>query len=169
MAADDRIPASFEEVFDEVFPRAYQLAYRILGSVQAAEDAAAEALARTYLHWNEVRELPHRDAWVLRVAANVAIDAVRRRPALVPPPEVASSHEELVDLRLALAAALRSLPKRQRQAVVLRYLADLPAADVATVLHISQGSVKLHVHRGLKALRQRLGSTFPEVLRGADA
>lgn len=72
-------------------------------------------------------------------------------------------------LRVALAAALRSLPPRQRQAVALQYLCDLPAADVAQALGISPGGVKTHVHRGLAALRARLGSSVPEVIPGADA
>jgi RNA polymerase sigma-70 factor, ECF subfamily len=164
MSTAPALPAAFADVFDEVFLRAYGLAYRMLGHVAASEDVAAEAMARAFLHWEKVRELPHRDAWVLRVTANLAIDALRRRPVELPSRQPGRSPEELVDLRLALAAALRSLPKRQRQAIVLRYLADLPSAEVATVLHISPGSVKLHIHRGLKALRERLGSTLPEVL-----
>lgn len=161
-----QIPAKFEDAFEELFPRAYRVAYRILGQVEAAEDAAAEALARTFLHWSKVRDLPYREAWVARVAGNLALDALRRQPTRkVGLEEVGSSSpQEVVDLRLALTAALLALPRRQRQAVVLRYLADLPQDEVASVLHISTGSVKLHVHRGLVRLRSLLGPNFSEVL-----
>ena len=56
-------------------------------------------------------------------------------------------------LRIALVAALGSLPRRQRQAVALRYLGDLSDGEVAVALGISVGSVKTHIHRGLGALR----------------
>lgn len=160
-------PTSFEDAFHELFPRAYQVAYRLLGQAEAAEDVAAEALARTYRHWPRLKDLPYREAWVAKVAANLSIDGLRRRPPaewLPRPTSPSSSPEDTVDLRLALAAALSALPKRQRQAVALRYLVDLPAADVAQVLRISSGSVKRHVHRGLSTLRSRLGPGLSEVL-----
>jgi RNA polymerase sigma factor (sigma-70 family) len=163
----------FDAAFDDLFPRAYRLAYRILGQADVAEDVAAEALARACARWSRVSRLEHRDAWVLRVTTNVALDVLRRRP---PRPDrlaatVGAGRDAVqdVDLRLALAPALRSLPRRQRQAIVLRYLADLPADEVARVLRISPGSVKVHVHRGLCALRAMLGPTFGEVNPLVDA
>ena len=160
----------FDAAFDELFPRAYRLAYRLLGQVEAAEDVAAEALARAFARWSKIADLDHREAWVLRVTTNLAIDILRRRPpaelaAAGAPGRPVGDSERDVDLRLVLASALRSLPKRQRQAIVLRYLADLPADEVARVLQISDGSVKVHVHRGLRALRAALGPTFGEVHR----
>ena len=163
---------SFEEAFDELFPRAYRLARRLLGDAAAAEDIAAEALARAYARWSRVGSLPWRDGWVLRVASNLAIDVLRRQAA-APEPALAHSasafafagpEDDLVALRLALAAALPRLPKRQRQAVTLRYLAGLTDAEVAEALGISAGSVKTHIHRGLAALRGRLGPGFEEVV-----
>jgi RNA polymerase sigma factor (sigma-70 family) len=62
--------------------------------------------------------------------------------------------------RLALAQALRRLPRRQRDVVVLRYLADLSEADVAESLGVSAGSVKQHAHRAVNALRRALGPGF---------
>ena len=146
---------AFEEAFDSLFPRARRLAYRILGDASAAEDVAAEALARTCLRWTKLRDLPWRDAWVLRVATNLALDvAKRRRPALAPPDPTNDTDEAV--LRLALVEALHALPKRQRQVLALRFLSDLSEADVAASLGISAGSVKTHTSRGLASLRQRL-------------
>jgi RNA polymerase sigma-70 factor (ECF subfamily) len=159
---------TFEGSFDDLFARAYRLTFRVVGHAETAEDIAAEALARAFAHWPRISGLAHRDAWVLRVATNLALDALRRK---VPgPPVLGASGEpdETVVLRLALGAARRSLPRRQRQAVALRYLADLSADEVAEALRISPGSVKTHVHRGLDALRSRLGSSFSEVIPGAD-
>ena len=148
----------FENAFDELFPRAFRLARGILGDAAAAEDVAAEALARAYARWARVADLPWRDGWVLRVAANLAIDAVRRGRRPVPVPTSApSAEDEAVVLRLALSAALRALPRRQRQAVALHYLGGLSDGEVAATLGISTGSVKTHISRGVAALRARLG------------
>jgi RNA polymerase sigma factor (sigma-70 family) len=124
---EDRRHADFHGVFVELYPRARQLASRVLGQGSDAEDVANETMARAFLHWHKLRDLPHRDAWVLRVAANLAVDAVRRRSVAdrLVAARPNSSSEEIVDLRLALAAAVRSLPRRQRETVVLRYLANL--------------------------------------------
>jgi RNA polymerase sigma-70 factor (ECF subfamily) len=161
----------FDEAFDELFPQAFRLAYRLIGHVQTAEDVAAEALARAFYRWTTVSRLQYRDAWVMRVTANLAIDVLRRRrrTAALPTEHAATPSEEIVDLRLALGAALQSLPRRQRQAIALQYLADLSPADVATVLHISPGSVKTHVHRGLTSLRARLGQSLTEVIPNVDS
>ncbi|MBV9041360.1 MAG: hypothetical protein JOZ68_10160, partial [Acidimicrobiia bacterium] len=71
--------SDFDECFRALYPRARSVAYRILGSRPAAEDAAAEAFTRALVAWRRVRSLPYRDAWILRVSANVAIDVRRRR------------------------------------------------------------------------------------------
>src|SRR5947209_14839205 len=76
---DDGEKGDFDGAFRDLFHPAFGVAYRILGNVADAEDAAAEALARALLRWRKVGPLPYRDAWVMRVAANVAIDTVRRR------------------------------------------------------------------------------------------
>jgi RNA polymerase sigma-70 factor (sigma-E family) len=157
------VTGGFEEAFDELYGRAFGLARRLLGDAAAAEDVAAEALARAYSHWTRLEGLPHRDGWVLRVTANLAIDHLRRKsPAITP--QQASGAEDAVALRLALAAALALLPRRQRQAVSLRYLGDLSDSSVASALGISPGSVKTHVHRGLAALRATMGRDLEELV-----
>ena len=163
-----REDGSFEAAFDELFPRAVRLATRLLGDRAAAEDVAAEALARAYARWPKVGGLPYRDGWVLKVATNLAIDRLRRRPLnLTPPP--AEVFEDAVHVRLALTAALLTLAPRQRQAVALRYLGGLSDKEVALALGISLGSVKTHIHRGLNGLRSRLGAGLEEVVPvGAD-
>ena len=155
---DSEFDASFAAAFDDLYPVAVRLAARIVGDQASAEDVAAEALARTYARWAKVSTLPYRDAWVLRVTGNLAIDTVRRRR---PSPAVAlaDSFEDATALRLALASALAKLPGRQREAVVLRYLAGYSEAEVSAALGISANSVKTHAQRGLTALRARMRDT----------
>ena len=153
----------FEAAYRELFPRAATLAWRLLGNRTAAEDVAAEALARTYAHWHKVRNLPHRDGWVLRVATNLAIDTARKRPVVVERPSIEPlDAAEAATLRLALLGALRTLPKQQRHAIALRYLTGLPEGEVADVLGVSAGTASTHLRRGLDALRRRLGKDFRE-------
>lgn len=154
--------AQFEAAFPGLFVSAYRVAYRVLGHAAEAEDAAAEALARTFRAWRRVGELPYRDAWVSRVAANVAIDRVRRRKGPFPGPDVVEDFADVATLRLALTAALLALPRRQRQVVALRFLGGFSEADVAGSLGLSLNSVKKHTQRGTSALRARLGADWQE-------
>ncbi len=158
----------FEAAFDELFPKAQRLARRITGSAASAEDVAAEAMARAYARWRKVRKMGHRDAWVLRVATNLAIDRVRRTRPEAEHVETADATDDVIAVRMTLAAALAQLPRRQREAVVLRHLIGYSEADTAEALGVSAGTVKTHVHRGLAALRERLGTIFEEVDVVAD-
>jgi len=144
---------SFEEEFDHLYRLAYRVSFRLLGDRAAAEDAAQEALARAYVRWRRVEG--YAAAWVSRVATNLALDLHRqtRRAALMPAPEQAGVDAYAVQ-RLDLRRVISELPRRQRQVVVLRYLADLSEEDAANAMGCSVGTVKQHAHRGLERLRR---------------
>ena len=144
--------ADFDTAFRELFPKARRVARRIVHDPSTAEDVAADALSRAYDRWEVVRALPHRDAWVLRVAHNLAVNAVRRRTVLVRLPDVAPLDDE-VTWHLALAAALATLPHRQRQVVVLRHFAGMSELEIGRWLGLTHGTVKTHLRRGQHALR----------------
>jgi RNA polymerase sigma-70 factor (sigma-E family) len=150
------LPRSFELAFADLYRLAYRVGYRILGDRTEAEDIAQETLARATLRWTRLHERP--EGWVSRVASNLAIDRYRHRRR---EPRFASGPVGIVDDRTVersdLVAALRRLPRRQREVVVLRYLADFSEADVAAALGCSVGTVKTHGSRGLSALRRHLG------------
>jgi RNA polymerase sigma-70 factor (sigma-E family) len=154
---------AFEDCFDALFPKAFALAQRIVGQPQAAEDVAAEALTRLYARWPRLRAAEYRDAWVMKVAGNLAIDVIRsRRPDPVGVGAPTDPHDQAA-LRLSLAASLGGLPRRQRQAIALRYFGDMTEDEVARSLGVSTGAVKSHIHRGLRTLRARLGDSIEEV------
>ncbi len=147
----------FEDRFDDLAAVAYRVVYRLLGDRQDAEDLAQEALTRAYQRWRRVRG--HAEPWVARVAANLALDAIRRgkrRPVVADHglAERAAPAGEPVVERVDLVRVLQALPRRQREVVVLRHLADLSEVDTARELGISVGSVKQHASRGLAALRE---------------
>lgn len=154
------VPAGFDEAYVALFARAERVAGRILADAADAEDVAAETLSRALVRWHRIDGFP--EAWVTRVATNLAIDRVRRRP---PGPErrVEPAFEDELSTRLDLSAALRTLAPRQRQALALHYLVGLPDDEVAAVLGVRTATVKTHLHRGLEALRRRQATTPEEV------
>jgi RNA polymerase sigma-70 factor (sigma-E family) len=154
---------SYDERFDRLATLAYRVAFRVLGDRGDAEEVAQETLARAFLRWRRIAG--HDEAWVTRVATNEALGRWRkRRPtvALLDEPTATGGpgrgHDSTTVERMELAAALSRLPRRQRQVVALRYLADLPEAEVARLLHTSVGSVKQHTHRGVGRLRAELSA-----------
>lgn len=158
----------FEQWFRTTLDRVRRAARRVVGSEAEADDIAAEAFARALVRWASVRDLPHRDAWVVRVASNLAIDAVRarsRRERILIVQRAAEAVGDTADAsaeRVALAIALGGLPRRQREVITLRYLVGLPEAEVAAVLGVSSNTVKTHLSRALATLRDRLGTSWEE-------
>jgi len=147
--------ADFDERFGELSALSYQVAFRILGDRADAQDVAQEALARAYARWGRVRD--HAVPWVVRVSANLAIGVWRCRGRTVPGAGRDSDDHAAAALeRVALVGALARLPRRQRQVVALRFLADRSEAAVAAELGCSVGTVKQHTHRALAALRRAL-------------
>jgi RNA polymerase sigma-70 factor (sigma-E family) len=149
---------TYDERFAELASLSYRIAYRMSGSREESRDIAQEAMARAYARWPKVRDAA--PGWVSRVTTNLTLDLLRkrRRPQL-PGGEPARDLANAVVRRAELVEALRPLPRRQRDVVVLRYLADLSEADVARSLGCSVGTVKQHAHRGLAALRASLDPT----------
>lgn len=155
--------ADFDNQFDTLAAIAHRVAFRITGSREEARDITQETLTRAFTHWGRTRR--HPEPWVAHVASNLAIDLLRRRsrtPAI--DPTTIDNLGQSTFERLDLMDALRRLPRRQREVVVLRYLADLPEVAVAKELHLSIGSVKQHGFRGLAALRAQLTPTMPTSL-----
>jgi RNA polymerase sigma factor (sigma-70 family) len=145
----------FDEQFPGLFRLSFAVAYRLLGREGDCEGIAQEAMVRTLVRWPRVKE--HAEGFVCRVSTNLAVDAMRRRGRQS---DWSSSKPDLIetaspdrDAAIDLATALRRLPRRQREVVACRYLADLTDEQIAAQLGISLGAVKKHAARGLAALR----------------
>ena len=147
------LATSFEEAFERLRRAAYRAAYRLLGERAAAEDVAAEALARAYARWSSVCD--HAEPWVITVATNLSLDVGRRRATATNRQRLLTDEpaDDQVERRLDLQAALRALPRRQREVVVLRFLGDLSEQATAAALALDVGTVKSHAARGLSRLR----------------
>jgi RNA polymerase sigma-70 factor (ECF subfamily) len=123
-----------------------------------AEDVAQEAMMVAFRRWSEIRELAHPEAYVRRACANLAVSQVRRRLAEARAISRTSGRDTVVHTREHddFWRLVRSLPRRQAQVVALHYVFDLPVAEVARTLEVSEGSVKVHLSRARHALAQRL-------------
>ena len=154
---------SFVAHFDELYRVGYRASFAVLGSRADAEECAQEACARALVRWRRVQG--HATAWVARVATNQALDRARRQvradraaPRLVVVDGRSDmDRAELAERRRDLVEALNALPRKQREMVVLRYLADLSEQQTADALHCSIGTVKSSTARGLEKLRLHLG------------
>jgi RNA polymerase sigma-70 factor (sigma-E family) len=143
-----------------------RLAALVLGDVGLSEQVVQDAFVKLQLRWGGLRQLDRAPAYLRSCVLNGARSQLRRhkvrdrheaRRTVAPPadtPEAstlaAADHERIV-------AALRRLPDRQREALALRYLLDLPEAEIAAAMGVSAGSVKTHLHRGLASLAHLLG------------
>ena len=160
--AGTRLPASFAAAFPILYPKAYRASYRLLGNRQEAEDVAQEACARACIHWTKITRKADPAPWVVRVATNLAIEQWRRRRRAARHGSTETIVLEPADARrVDLHRALETLPKRQRDTVVLRYVVDLSEAETAEALGCAPGTVKSHAARGLTALRVALGESEP--------
>jgi RNA polymerase sigma-70 factor (sigma-E family) len=142
-----------------------RLAVVMLGNRQAAEDVVQEAFCALYRHWGRLAE-PDRALFYVRASVlNGCRSELRarlrnaRRTARVLPDSVASAEDLalIADEHREVLAALRRLPDRQREALVLRYFADLGEPEIARSMGITEGTVKSTTSRALAALARLLG------------
>ncbi|HXF71029.1 MAG TPA: sigma-70 family RNA polymerase sigma factor [Actinomycetota bacterium] len=165
-----RIEPEFERLYEREFQAVYRAVYLLTGDRAAAEDSTQEAFARCLERWNRLGDKPWVAGWVTTTALNHVRRSLRRRFAFLrlPPESSASSSDpaparlesavapgpEAGDASLDLWRAVRQLPSRQQQAVVLHYAMDLPLAEVAEAMRVSQGAVKAHLARARETLRE---------------
>lgn len=134
--------------------------YRFLASLVGpldAEDSFQETFLAALRAYPRLPPETNLDAWVLTIARRKAIDVERaRRRAPVPHPDagesVAGAARERADHDLW--PAVRRLPRKQRAAVVLRFVNDLSHREIAEILESSEAAARRNLHEGLKALRE---------------
>jgi RNA polymerase sigma-70 factor, ECF subfamily len=144
-----------------MLPAARRCARGFAGEGIDEDDAIAEAFARAFVRWRDVSAKPHRDAWLLRVLINQLVDQSRRARLPLPSSRGRPYDEaDAVSSRVTLAHALRRLPRRQREVLALRYVADLTEAQVSDVLGISSNTVKRHLSRAASGMRSILGPNW---------
>jgi RNA polymerase sigma-70 factor (sigma-E family) len=142
-----------------------RLAYVMLGDRAAAEDVVQEAFGGLYRRWDQLLDADRALQYVRSSVLNGCRSALRRRraqgiqaahqPAAVSAETAALASEE----RREVMRALRRLPDRQREVLVLRFYLDQPEAAIAQAMGISQSTVRSTAHRALAALGRLLKET----------
>ena len=139
-------------------------AYLMVGDLHEAEDLVQETLFKVASKWPRVYRMDNPLAYTRRILVNLVLHGSSKRSRnraelkATPPAETAST-AALLDIHDELFDALAALPPRQRAALVLRYLLDLPEAEVAAAMRCSLGTVKSSTSRGLQRLEQTLRPT----------
>ncbi|MGI5493364.1 SigE family RNA polymerase sigma factor [Microtetraspora malaysiensis] len=140
-----------------------RFAFLLVGGQETAEDVVQDAFAAVHRRWGRLADrdqlLPY-----LRTAVLNGCRAVHRRRAIARrfgldrevPFWSAESSALLGETRREVFAAVRDLPRRQREAVVLRYYLDLSEAETAAVMGVSRGTVKSTTSRALRTLAEKL-------------
>lgn len=130
-------------------------AYLVVRDWHTAEDLTQQSMVKLYAAWPRIRSETV-DAFARRVVVNECLSHLRRRRDLPVDQVPDRGQHDPGSPVLDLGAALDLLPPRQRAVIALRFLDDLPVADVAAALGVSDGTVKSQTSRALATLRSHL-------------
>ncbi len=139
--------------------RVLRVAWRMLGTLEDAQDAAQEVFLKLHRHYRRLDPLTL-DAWLYRTTVNCCYDALRKRRPVdrltvepAAPPETDLERDER---RRLVTEGLKTLPERERAAVVLREIEGLSTAEVAAALGTSEVTVRSQVSMGKARLKKWL-------------
>ena len=148
------IDPSFRDLYEAEAGAVFRTLFLLCRNRTVAEDATQEAFARALARWGRLAGAGWAAGWVTSTAVNVARRMLRRRPSPQgTPEETPPDTDEAVDLW----RAVRTLPLRQQQAVVLRYRADLSMEEIGAAMGCDAGTVRTHLARARETLRTRIG------------
>jgi RNA polymerase sigma-70 factor (sigma-E family) len=171
--ADEAAPrwdadAAVTHLFTAHYRPLVRLASLLLHERATAEEIVQDAYVALHGRWGRLRDADKALAYLRTTVVNRCRSALRHRKvveahlaAARPPLDAPSAEAGALDALAhdAVITALRRLPARQREVIVLRYYADLSEAEIADTMGVSRGAVKSHAARGVAALRQALGGS----------
>ena len=173
-AEEPRTPAVWDaadivtEIYHGHYNQLVRLAVLLVHDVQTAEEVVQDAFEAMHLAWRRLRDSEKALQYLRQTVVNRSRSVLRHRKVVdmhapkPAPDEPSAEHAALALLeRSAVAAALRSLPERQREAIALRYYADFSEADIAKAMGISKGAVKSHTARAMSSLKTILSQETP--------
>jgi RNA polymerase sigma-70 factor, ECF subfamily len=169
-----RTEAEFTDLYEKHFSELAAQVCAYLGDATEAQDLVQEAFLRAWQRWDKVGGYEEPVAWVRRVAWNLATSRHRRnqvarkflQKSSAPEASPAASPDHV-----ALVAALRQVPAKRRQALVMHYMADMTISAIAAETGAREGTVKSWLHRGRKELAALLTDDAAEAkpaAAGAD-
>jgi RNA polymerase sigma-70 factor (sigma-E family) len=166
----DPLVTNADEAVTQLYSNYYRSLVRLAGLLVRDEPTAEEVVQECFIAmhdgWGNLRDEDKALAYLKQSVVNRSRSLLRHRSVVErnapkPAPDMPSAEQGAITLleRSAVISALRALPDRQRQALVLRYYADLSEAQIAEMMGISKGAVKSHTARGMSSLRAVLEKT----------
>ena len=168
--------SAFEELVARHQSRVYSVAYRMSGNREDALDIAQESFLKMYRRIHVWRPIGRFSGWLMRLTTNQSLDHLRRRKRFRPDrtrvPEASHTVERwghdpgsqdpirVHEIADRVQESLDVLSPKQRLVFVLRHYEGQSVAEIASVAGCSEGSVKVHLHRALRKLRQPLRDLF---------
>jgi RNA polymerase sigma-70 factor (ECF subfamily) len=159
-AAQRREPAALAELY-RLFAR--MLHGILLSRVPAREvdDLLQDVFIQAMEHIGELREPRSFGAWIASIARHKTIDYFRRTPETTElPPELPSKDPDLIEA-MSVLAAIQSLPDAYRETLTLRLVEGMTGPEIAARTGLTEGSVRVNLHRGMKQLRDKLQRSTP--------
>jgi RNA polymerase sigma-70 factor (sigma-E family) len=148
------------EIYTAHYNQLVRLAVMLVHDLQTGEEVVQDAFEAMHLAWRRLRDTEKALSYLRQAIVNRSRSVLRHRKVVEmhapkPAPDEQSAEHAAMTLieRSAVTSALRSLPARQREAVVLRYYGDFSEADIAKAMGISRGAVKSHTARAMAALK----------------
>jgi RNA polymerase sigma-70 factor (sigma-E family) len=156
-----------DSALSELYRSEYRICLRIAALLVddqgSAEEVVQEAFLNIYRRWTKVRDMSVAPGYLRKAVVNGARSRLRHKVVVAkhpvtPPPDAPGADDRVLmnEDRRAVLEALRSLPRRQREVLTLRYYSDLSERDIAETLGISVGTVKSNASRGLAALAEKM-------------
>lgn len=167
----DRFLQGDAAAFDELVRRrqrgVYNLAYRMTRNAEDARDLSQEAFLQVYRNLNRFDRRSSLSTWLYRIVVNLCLNHLSRGsrsrlPSVDEPPELVDPSEgslgrlEEKERQGAVARAIETLPPKQRASLTLRVHHQLPHAEIAEILGISEATAKVHYFHAVQALRKKL-------------
>jgi RNA polymerase sigma-70 factor (sigma-E family) len=158
--AEPDVDWAVSALYREHYRSLVRLAALLVRDIATAEEVVQDSFVAMHDGWRRLRDTDKALSYLRQTVVNRSRAVLRHRAVIdrnapSPPPDMPSAEHGAIALleRSAVVAALRTLPPRQREALVLRYYGNLSEAQIAAAMGISQGAVKSHTARAMIALR----------------
>ena len=161
--ADWNADRAVTELYASHYRSLVRLAMLLVRDIGTAEEVVQDSFVAMHGGWRRLRDSEKALSYLRQSVVNRSRSVLRHRVVVdrnapKPPPDMPSAEHGAIALleRAAVIAALRTLPARQREALVLRFYGDMSEAQIASAMQISKGAVKSHTARAMAALRTTL-------------
>jgi RNA polymerase sigma-70 factor (ECF subfamily) len=172
----------FEELYQAYYARVFAFVYSRVDNAELAKDIAAEVFERAYLKGNEVRNTESYGGWLFAIAKNVITSHYRRRQReddlmdrmrdslrLVSRSDSPEDHMVKSEWAGRLIGRVRLLPRREQELLSLKFDAELKNAEIARVMGMSEGNVRISVFRAVRRLREYIKKDTEQTSPAAPA